>query len=313
MDRQITLNYGSLYEVVARSLSIIGKRSADQDGNKLFSNITLSSVEKPIVCDFFSNAFTEICATIGRFISAETRRVSTFSNYATVSFWTDQAPATLTDAITESGMLLYRYNQRKLYESSLSYPFSAYETSEGDVFKYGEDYYDYELTQITEPTEEQIAAAVTLDYYGTDPETITVEESGLLAGYNGAVYQSARQASFSEITPSATTIYYDPSGVAYRWLYEAMQIVPSAMDNEIELVITIPDNWNDSLILSFRQSLYNYCVAYALYSWFTVTAPHISAKYQQDTQRQIASALEMIHEKKAPVVTDFTNPTGSVS
>lgn len=310
---EIILNYGSLYENMARSLSSIGKRAKDNNGNNLFSNITLSSAEKPLVCDFFANAFTEICAAIGRFVTTETRHVSTFSNYANVAFWTDQDPATLVDSITVNLQLLYRYNQRKLYQASLSFPFETYQTGSSDVFKYGNDYYNNSLALIVEPTDEQKASAVTLDYLGTDPQTITADRAGMLAGYNGAIYSSQRQASFSEITPSANTIYYGPSGVAYRWLYEAMQITPSAMDNEIELVVTVPDNWNSALTLSFRQALYNYCIAFALHSWFTITAPHIAEKYLHDTQRQIVSALQLIHEKKSPITsTSFTNPTGTV-
>jgi hypothetical protein len=142
-----------------------------------------------------------------------------------------------------------------------------------------------------------MAAAITLDYFETDPQTITATSAGLLAGYDGSVYESQRQASFSEITPSATTIYYDPSGVAYRWEYGAMQVTPGGMDDSIELVVTSPDNWNSAQQLALRQSLYNYCVSYALFSWFTVTAPHISQKYLQDSQRQILTIMDMVHEK----------------
>jgi hypothetical protein len=291
----ITLDYGSLYDIVARSLSIIGKRASDNEGRNIFGNITLGSAEKKIACDFFANAFTEICATLGRFITSEIRSTSSFSDSAQIDFWSDQTPST--DDITSDGQLLYRYDQLKLYRASLSFPFVAQSPSSDTVYKYGDNYYDYTLTQIAEPTEEQMAAAITLDYFETDPQTITATSAGLLAGYDGSVYESQRQASFSEITPSATTIYYDPSGVAYRWQYGAMQVAPGGMDDSIQLVVTTPDNWNASLQLSLRQSLTNYCVSYALYSWFTITAPHISEKYLQDSQRQILTVLDMIHEK----------------
>lgn len=291
----IELNCGSIYEIVARSLSVVGKRANDKEGNNIFGTITLGSAEKNIVCDFIDNAFTELCATLEKFITSELRTVSQFEDYAQVDFWASQTPST--DAITRDGQLLYRYDILKLYRSNLSYPFGSHTTSPTDVFKYGDAYYDNTLTQITEPTEEQMAAAITLDYFDEDPETITVESAGLLAGYDGAVYESARQASFSETTPSADTIYYDPSGVAYRWEYGAMQVTPGGIDDRIELVVTTPDNWNASLQLSLRQAMTNYCVSYALYSWFTITAPHISEKYQMDSQRQLLTIVEMIHEK----------------
>lgn len=307
----ITLDFGSLYDIVARSLSIIGKRANDKEGNNIFGNITLGSAEKKIVCDFFANAFTEICGTLGRFLTSEIRTSSSFSDTAQIDFWSNQTPST--NVITRDGQLLYRYDQLKLYRSNLSYPFGSHTTSPTDVFKYGDAYYDNTLTQITEPTEEQMAAALTLDYFGEDPETITVESAGLLAGYDGAVYESARQASFSETTPSADTIYYDPSGVAYRWQYGAMQVTPGGMEDSIELVVTSPDNWNSAQQLALRQSLYNYCVCYALYSWFTVTAPHISQKYMLDAQRQITTILQLIHDKVEPSSDASLSATVSVS
>lgn len=307
----IILNYGSLYDIVARSLSVIGKRANDNNGNNLFGSVTLGTAEKNIVCDFFANAFTEICATISRFITSEVHTSSSFTYSAQIDFWSDQTPPTT--YITSDGQLLYRYDLLKLYRASLSFPFSAYTTSATAIFKYGDTYYDYQLEPISEPTEEQIAAAVTLDYFGENPTSITATSAGLLAGYNGAVYESVRQASFSEITPSAATIYYDPSGVAYRWEYGAMQVTPGGLEDSIELVVTSPDNWNSAQQLALRQSLYNYCVAYALYSWFTVTAPHISQKYLQDSQRQLLTIIELVHEKKEPAVSSFTNPTGAVT
>ena len=294
----ITLDYGTIYEIAARSLSAIGKRANDKEGNNIFGTITLGSAEKKIACDFINNAFTELCATLRKFITSEIRYVSSFSSSAYIDFWTNQAASSFVSVISSNGQLLYKYDERKLYISSLSYPFAIQSPSSDTIYKYGDNYYDYTLTLIAEPTEAQMAAAITLDYYGVDPQTITATSAGVLAGYNGSVYESERYASFSEITPSATTLYYDPSGVAYRWEYEAMQVTPGGIDDQIVLVVTTPDNWNASLVMSFRQALNNYCVNYVLYSWFTVTAPHISQKYLQDTQRQLLTIVDMVHEKK---------------
>lgn len=307
----ITLDFGSLYDIVARSLSIIGKRANDKDGNNIFGNITLGSAEKKIVCDFFANAFTEICGTLGRFLTSEIRTSSSFSDTAQIDFWSNQTPST--NVITRDGQLLYRYDQLKLYHASLAFPFVEQTPAAGTVYKYGDNYYDNTLTQIAEPSEAQMAAAITLDYFGTDPQTITATSAGLLAGYDGSVYESQRQASFSEIAPSATAIYYDPSGVAYRWQYGAMQVTPGGMEDSIELVVTSPDNWNSAQQLALRQSLYNYCVCYALYSWFTVTAPHISQKYMLDAQRQITTILQLIHDKVEPSSDASLSATVSVS
>lgn len=147
----ITLDFTTLYQKVSRSLSIIGKRSIDDNGNLLFRDITLGSREQEIVNDFFINAFTELCAELNKFITAE------------------------------------------------------------------------------------------------------VQNQG------------------SSIT-------------------------------SIVLTVTTPSNWNSALELSVSQALFNYCVSYALYSWFIITAPRISEKYLADATRQMAAIRSLIHEKNAPAI-----------
>lgn len=53
---KVTLNFSQLTETVKRSLAIIGKRATDDNGNLLFKDITLSSLEEPILHDFFKDA-----------------------------------------------------------------------------------------------------------------------------------------------------------------------------------------------------------------------------------------------------------------
>ena len=55
----ITIDFGTLYTIVARSLSVIGKHSTDNEGNRLFADITLGSREKAIMADFFNTAFVD--------------------------------------------------------------------------------------------------------------------------------------------------------------------------------------------------------------------------------------------------------------
>lgn len=66
---QITISYDSLYATVSRSLSIIGKRSVDDQGNLLFKDITLSSIEKEIVYDYFEQAVVDIANETAAFIT----------------------------------------------------------------------------------------------------------------------------------------------------------------------------------------------------------------------------------------------------
>lgn len=67
----ITLNYTELMNVVERSLSIIGKRSVDENGNALFSTITLSSREKEILRDFLRSSFVSLATALRQFVSFE--------------------------------------------------------------------------------------------------------------------------------------------------------------------------------------------------------------------------------------------------
>lgn len=145
----ISIDYPTLYATVARSLSIIGKRSTDDNGNLLFKDITLGSLEKPIVYDFFATAFIDLSTELSQFVTAE----------------------------------------------------------------------------------------VHTDLGGADTITLTV---------------------------------------------------------------TVPDNWNTALTTALTQALKAYCVSYALYSWFIITAPRISAKYSEDCTRLLAAVIRLIHEKKTP-------------
>lgn len=67
---EITLTYSELTATVKRSLSIIGKRSVDADGNLLFKDITLGSLEEPILNDFFRQAIIDITTEAESFVTA---------------------------------------------------------------------------------------------------------------------------------------------------------------------------------------------------------------------------------------------------
>ena len=68
----ITINYANLYAVVERSLSIIAKRSVDDQGNPLFDNITLSSRETEIITDFIKTASVDLATETSAFVTAST-------------------------------------------------------------------------------------------------------------------------------------------------------------------------------------------------------------------------------------------------
>ncbi len=65
----ITLDYTELQAEVKRSLSVIGKRMVDDNGNKLFSDITVSSNEESIISDYFRKAVIELAAELAAHIT----------------------------------------------------------------------------------------------------------------------------------------------------------------------------------------------------------------------------------------------------
>lgn len=69
---------------------------------------------------------------------------------------------------------------------------------------------------------------------------------------------------------------------------------------ESSITLTFPENHNTKLDTFIQKSCVNYCVSYALYSWFTITAPQLSKKYQEDCNSNVASIIRLINDKKAP-------------
>lgn len=68
----ITLDYTALQAKVERSLSVIGKRMTDDKGERLFTDITVSTKEKEIISDFFRQAVIDLAAELTAFITAST-------------------------------------------------------------------------------------------------------------------------------------------------------------------------------------------------------------------------------------------------
>lgn len=155
---EINLDYSALLETVRRSLSVIGKRSTDDNGNLLFTDITVGTNEEPIIFDFFRLAINDLAAELSAFI-----------------------------------------------------------------------------------------------YYADVPDDAAV--------------------------PAAS-----PAGIT----------------------LELPTNVNDQLEPFIQESCEAYCVSYALYSWFTVTAPRLVKKYQGDCTRQLNALIRLIHEKQAHEAPELT-------
>ena len=68
MEKTFSILFANITEKVKRSLSIIGKRAKDDNGNTLFADITLSSIEEGIIRDFTDAAITEIVNEVRRLL-----------------------------------------------------------------------------------------------------------------------------------------------------------------------------------------------------------------------------------------------------
>ena len=75
----ITLSYTTLAETVNRSLAIIGKRSVDANGNLLFKDVTLGSLEQPLLSDYFRLAVIDITTEADSFVTASADQSLTLS------------------------------------------------------------------------------------------------------------------------------------------------------------------------------------------------------------------------------------------
>ena len=155
---QITLTYSDLLAVMERSLSIIAKRSTDDQGNRLFDNITLGSREKQIASDFFTTAFIELSAELSDYITTEIQNASGFVSVAYISWWTDQNPASFVNLVTANGQYLYKHDTHKLYQASLSFPTQTATIATGTLFVYNNGYYRFtQGTGLTQLTDAQVA------------------------------------------------------------------------------------------------------------------------------------------------------------
>lgn len=82
--------------------------------------------------------------------------------------------------------------------------------------------------------------------------------------------------------------------------------VPEASPEGIILYLDLPTNHTDDAGTFIQQCCEAYCVSYALYSWFTVTAPRLTEKYQADCTRQSSALIRLLHEKTAPDTPELT-------
>jgi hypothetical protein len=84
-------------------------------------------------------------------------------------------------------------------------------------------------------------------------------------------------------------------------------------ETDTSFTVTLPSNHKSALEPSIGKSCDEYCVSYALYSWFTISAPRIADKYLGDMKRQLSAVIRLVNEKEAPTGSaDIVSSTSTV-
>jgi hypothetical protein len=97
----LTISLENLNADIQRHLSIIGKRLYDKNGKNIFSNITLSSIEPPILTQYVSAAAQNVAGAIAQFVTSYSNTSITIDN----SRWDTSVSTALSNAIRSYAVL----------------------------------------------------------------------------------------------------------------------------------------------------------------------------------------------------------------
>lgn len=87
----IAITYSDISTVVERSLSIIGKRSIDDQGNLLFKDITIGTREKEILSDYYRSAIMHLASELRKYVTLETPSSTSYTIRLTLDDDSNQA------------------------------------------------------------------------------------------------------------------------------------------------------------------------------------------------------------------------------
>jgi len=94
----IGFTISSLYPDIKRHLSVIGKRTANKNGENVFSQITISSAEEPIFLQYIQQASQNVVAAINQFVSNYVDNGSFISFKVTNTRWNDPTTPNFVEA-----------------------------------------------------------------------------------------------------------------------------------------------------------------------------------------------------------------------
>lgn len=98
MTETISLSFASILPSILRHLSVIGKRTEDKKGENVFSKITLSSAEHPILIQYLQEAAQNVTAEIRDFVSAYTETDNSVTFMVTNTRWNDPRTPSFVEA-----------------------------------------------------------------------------------------------------------------------------------------------------------------------------------------------------------------------
>lgn len=153
----INISFADLFDIVSRSLSIIGKRSVDDKGNPLFKDITIGTNEKEIINDFFTNGLSNLIVELSHFVSVEQYNNGITSTIYT-NYWREEEVTP-----TAAGMYWYKPSTQVLYKSNDQMEWAAETKSATTAYvdEQGRHYWWHNSTM--EPIGTGVGGSVTLN------------------------------------------------------------------------------------------------------------------------------------------------------
>lgn len=114
---RINIDFTDLFDIVRRSLSVIGKRSVDDQGNPLFKDITIGTNEREVVNDWLTLGMSNLVTEVSHHVDVEQ-----YNNGIVNTIYTDwwQDDDVSTSLITASGQYWYKPSTKTLYVSSFT-------------------------------------------------------------------------------------------------------------------------------------------------------------------------------------------------
>lgn len=96
----------------------------------------------------------------------------------------------------------------------------------------------------------------------------------------------------------------------YRWNGTELATIDDNTEALAGLAVNLilADDYNEALDITLQQALHDYCAAYTLYSWFTVTSPRLAEKYLNDAIAQRSYFISLVFHRKTTPEIDLPNP-----